>query len=138
MDVGMMLKVLAPGMEHAKESDLCSQMLRVTGEFQQCGGAGSEEQIVKQPLVLQSESRELVRQGEDDVKVWHRQQLRRSGCHPSCACVSLASGAMPISARVEQDGLMAAVHAPITMAAQGRRATSDDGIEHLAMLPCKV
>jgi len=72
MDVRMMLKVLSPGMEHSKESDLCSQMLRVTGEFQQCGGAGSEEQIVKQPLVLQSESRELVWQSEDDMKVRYR------------------------------------------------------------------
>ncbi len=33
---------------------------------------------------------------------------------------------------------MAAARALITMAAQGRSATSDDGIEHLAMLPCKV
>ena len=54
MDVGMMLKVLSPGMEHAKKPDLCSQMLRVAGEFQQRRCAGSEEQIVKEPLVLQS------------------------------------------------------------------------------------
>jgi len=34
MDVGMMLKVLAPGMEHAKKPDICSQMLRVAGQFE--------------------------------------------------------------------------------------------------------
>jgi hypothetical protein len=50
----MVLKVLSPGMEHAEESYLCSQMLRVAGEFQQRRCAGSEEQIVKQSLVLQS------------------------------------------------------------------------------------
>jgi hypothetical protein len=33
---------------------------------------------------------------------------------------------------------MAAARALITMAAQGRSAASGDGIEHLAMLPCKV
>jgi hypothetical protein len=33
---------------------------------------------------------------------------------------------------------MAAARALIAMAAQGRSATSDDRIEHLAMLPCKV
>jgi hypothetical protein len=32
---------------------------------------------------------------------------------------------------------MAAARALITMTAQGRGATSDDGIEHLAMLTCK-
>jgi len=60
VNVWMMLQVLSPSMEHAKESDLCSQMLRIAGEFQQCGGTGSEEQIVKQSLVLQSESREFL------------------------------------------------------------------------------
>jgi len=33
---------------------------------------------------------------------------------------------------------MAAARALITMAAQGRGAAADDGIEDLAMLPCKV
>ncbi len=97
MDVGMMLKVLAPGMEHAKKPDLCSQMLRVAGKFEQRRCAGSEEQIVKQSLVLQNESREFVRQSEDDVEVRHRQQLSRPGSHPSGACVSLASWAVPVS-----------------------------------------
>ena len=138
MDVGMMLKVLAPGMQYAKKSDLCSQMLRVTGKFEQCRGAGSEEQIVKQALILQSQSREFVRKSENDVEVRHRQQLCRPGSHPSGTCVPLASWAVPVPARVVRDGLMFAARALIKMAAQGRRATADDGIEHLAMLPCKV
>ncbi len=98
MDVGMMMKVLSPGMEHAKKPDLCSQMLRVAREFQERGGAGAEQKIVKQSLVLQRESREFVRQGEDDVKVRHRQQLSRPRSHPSGACVSLASWAVPVPA----------------------------------------
>ena len=138
VDVGMMLKVLSPGMQHAKKSDLCSQMLRVAGEFEQRRCAGSEEQIVKQPLVLQDKSREFVRQGEDDVKVRNWQQLSRPGSQPSGACVPLAPWAVPVPARVVRDGLMAAARALITMAAQGRSAASGDGIEHLAMLPCKV
>jgi len=76
MYMGMMLKVLAPGMEHAEKPDLCSQMLWIAGKFEQRRRAGSEEQIVKQSLVLQDESRKLVRQGEDDVKVRDGQQLR--------------------------------------------------------------
>ena len=31
MDVGMMLKVLSPSVEHAEKPDVCSQMLRVAG-----------------------------------------------------------------------------------------------------------
>jgi len=138
MDVGMMLKVLAPGMEHAKKPDLCSQMLRVAGEFEQRRCAASEEQIVKQPLVLQDKSREFMRQGEYDVEVRNWQQFSRSLSHPSGACVPLAPWTVPVPARVVRDGLMAAARALITMAAQGRSAASDEGIEHLAMLPCKV
>ena len=138
VDVGMMLKVLSPSMEHAKKPDLCSQMLRVAGEFEQRRCAGTEEQIVKQPLVLQDKSREFVRQGEDDVEVRNWQQLNRSLSHPSDACVPLAPWTVPVPARVVRDGLMAAARALITMAAQGRSAASGDGIEHLAMLPCKV
>jgi hypothetical protein len=66
-------------------------MLRIAGEFQQRGGTGSEEQIVKQSLVLQSESGEFVWQSEDDMKVRHGQQLRCSRRHPSCASVPYAS-----------------------------------------------
>jgi hypothetical protein len=53
MDVRMMLKVLSPSVEHTKKPDVCPQMLRVTGKFEQRGCTGSEQQIVKQPFVLQ-------------------------------------------------------------------------------------
>ena len=76
MYVRMMLKVLAPGMEHAEKPDLCTQMLWIAGKFEQRRRAGSEKQIVKQSLVLQGESRKLVRQGENDVKVRDGQQFR--------------------------------------------------------------
>jgi hypothetical protein len=53
MDVRMMLKVLPPSVEHAEKPDVCSQMLWVCGQFKQRRCTGSEQQIVKQSLVLQ-------------------------------------------------------------------------------------
>jgi hypothetical protein len=50
--VGMMVKVLSPSVEHAKKPDICPQMLRVGGELEQRRCTGSEQQIVKQSLVL--------------------------------------------------------------------------------------
>ena len=76
MEMGMMLKVLAPGMKHAKKPDLCPQVLRVSSQFEECRCTSSEKQIIKLSLVLQSEGRKLVRQGEDDVKVRDGQQFR--------------------------------------------------------------
>src|SRR5437868_4525175 len=53
MYVRMMVKVLSPSVEHAKEPDVGTQMFRVVGEFEQRRGTSSEKQIVKQSLVLQ-------------------------------------------------------------------------------------
>ena len=54
MYVGMMLKVLSPSVEHTKKPDVCTQMLGVAGKFEQRRSTSSEQQIVKQSLVLQS------------------------------------------------------------------------------------
>ena len=53
MDVRMMVKVLSPSVEHAKKPDVCSQMIRVASKFEQRRCTRSEQQIVKQSLVLQ-------------------------------------------------------------------------------------
>jgi hypothetical protein len=76
MYVGMMLKVLTPGMKHAQKPDICSQVLRISSKFEERRCTSSKKQIIEQSLVLQGESRKLVRQGEDDVKVRDGQQLR--------------------------------------------------------------
>ena len=52
MDVRMMVKVLSPSVEHAKKPDICPQMFRVASELEQRRCTGSEQQIVKQSLVL--------------------------------------------------------------------------------------
>ena len=51
--VRMMVKVLSPSVEHAKKPDVRTQMFRVAGEFEQRHCTSSEQQIVKQSLVLQ-------------------------------------------------------------------------------------
>jgi len=51
----MMLKVLSPGMEHAEQTDIGSQVRRVASDFEQRGGTGAEEQVVQELLVLQHE-----------------------------------------------------------------------------------
>ncbi len=98
MDVGMMLEVLSPAMEHAEEPCLRAEVLGIAGSFEQRRGTGAEEQIVKQPLVLEDERGELVGQGEDDMEVRHGQQLRRTRGQPPGTRVALAPGAVPVAA----------------------------------------
>ena len=60
VDMGMMLKVLSPGMEHAEESDVGSQVPGIASQFEHRRGADAIEQIVEQPLVLQYKSGEFM------------------------------------------------------------------------------
>ena len=59
----MMLQPLVPGMEHAEEADLGSEVARIAGDLQQGGGAGVEQQVIDHELVLQSKRSEFARQG---------------------------------------------------------------------------
>ena len=46
------LKILAPRVEHTQKTDLRSEMFGVGSNLQQRGGAGAEQEIVDDPLVL--------------------------------------------------------------------------------------
>ena len=53
MDMGMKLEFLVPGMEHAEEADLGSEMGGVASHFEQRFGAGPKQQTVDGFLVLE-------------------------------------------------------------------------------------
>ena len=67
--MGMMLEILPPGVEYAQKANLRAEVLRSGGDFQERGGAGLEEQAVKETLILIGERGQLVRQGEDHMHV---------------------------------------------------------------------
>src|ERR1017187_2664086 len=52
MDMGMKLEPLIPGVQHAEETDLSAQMSRIASHFEQGCGAGAEQQVVDELLVL--------------------------------------------------------------------------------------
>jgi len=95
----MMLQSLVPGMEHAEEADLGSKVTGIAGDLQQGFGAGAEQQVVDQSLVLQRERSQFPRQSEDDVDVASGQQLSCPRLEPAQAGVALTLGAVPVTAR---------------------------------------
>jgi len=52
MDMGMMLELLIPGVEHAKEADLGAQMFGIASDFEKGLGTGLEQEMVQDLLVL--------------------------------------------------------------------------------------
>src|SRR5579863_3032523 len=89
VDVGVGQQVLAPGVENAEDANLRAQMLGIGGNGEQSGGAGREQQMVKQTGVLQGQQVELVRDSEDDVKVVGGQKFPLPGCQPAFTSLSL-------------------------------------------------
>src|ERR1035441_7362528 len=107
----VMLKILSPGMKHTEEADLCAKMLRVDGNLQQGCGAGAEQEVVDDLLVLQGQPRQLVGDRKDDMNVVDRQQFVAAPGEPLVASVGLALWTVSGAAGVERDGLMAALAA---------------------------
>ncbi len=104
VNVRMKLQALIPGVEHAEESDLRPQVAGIASDLEQGFGAGVEEQVVNQTLVLQGQRSKLAWQGEDNMHVAGGQQLLLTSLEPASPGVALTSRAMPVSARVVGDG----------------------------------
>src|SRR5260370_42196026 len=95
----MMMQVLSPGMEHRHEADPRAQVFGVGGDLQQGFRRGAKEHAVNYPLVLEGQGSDHLRQREDDVKVFDRQQLggaffepRRAGSSPALRAMAIAAG----------------------------------------------
>src|ERR1700721_928063 len=94
-------------MEHRKKADLGSKMLRVEGNLQKSFGAGPEQQIVEEFLVLQQEWRELMRQGKHYGEVAGGEQFFWASREPAPPSRDLTLGAVPIATGGENDDPMA-------------------------------
>ena len=100
MNVWMMVKVLAPGVEHGHDSDLSTKMLWVGGNGAQRLGGSLEEDVVDLGLVLERDLGHRGRHGEDDMEILQRQQLGLAGREPFRPGPALTLGTMPIAAGI--------------------------------------
>ena len=96
-------------MQDAEESNLRTEMFGIRGYLEQSFGAGAKQKAVDLTLVLQCQRRQLMRQREDDMDVWHRQKIPAARRKPAVTGVGLALRTMPVSTRVIGDGLIAAM-----------------------------
>ena len=53
MHMGMKFEFLTPGVQYAEETDFCTEMFWVAGDFDKCLGTGAKQEIVYGLLVLQ-------------------------------------------------------------------------------------
>src|SRR5262245_66425148 len=53
MNMRMKAEPLVPSVQHAEETDLCTQMSRIASHFEKCFCTGTEQQVVDDVLILQ-------------------------------------------------------------------------------------
>jgi hypothetical protein len=134
MDMGMMFHFLIPTVEHAEEADFGAQMAGITRDFEQGLGAGAEQEIVDDLLVLQGQRSEPVRKGEDDMEVASRQEFLATRLQPLVAGGGLTLGAVSIPAGIVGDGAIPAAGTLIPMSTQGGSPAALDSRQHFQML----
>ena len=90
MDMRMNLQILSPGVQDAEKSDLRAQVLWISCDLQQRCGAGTEQKVIDDLLVVQSQPREFVRNRKDHMHVFNRQQFFVAIGEPRIAGIGLA------------------------------------------------
>src|SRR5258707_5294515 len=136
MNMGMNFEFLAPGMQHAEEANLCTEVLRITSHFEKSFRTGTEQEIVEDFLVLQNQGSQAAGECEDHVQVAGREKFSSTRSDPAFSCSDLTLRAVAIAAAVIRDGgTMSAPGALIEMTAEGGGTTPLNGQQHFDVLP---
>jgi hypothetical protein len=72
VEVGMMIQVLSPGMQHCQKANASAQVSWVGAEPQKRFGGGAEQDAIDQPLVLKRQRREPLGHRENHMEVLNR------------------------------------------------------------------
>ena len=126
VDVRMMGERRAPGVQYGGQADARAEMLRVGGDRGQRLGGGPEQEVVDGGLVLERDRADRRRQGEDDVIVGNRQELRLAVFEPLPRRRALALRAVAVAAGVVGDAFVRAVLAALDVSAERGGATGLD------------
>ena len=89
MDMGMNFEFLAPGMQHAEEANLRAEVSRMACHFEKSFGAGAEQQIVEDLLILQHQRRQPMRQCEHHVQIAGREKFSSTCSDPAVSSSGL-------------------------------------------------
>ena len=138
VDMGVMGERRAPGVEDGGEADAGAEMLRVGGDGGQRLGGGPEQEVVDGGLVVERDRADRRRQGEDDVVVGNRQQVRLTLGEPLPRRRALTLRAVAVAAGVVGDAFMRAVLAALDMAAERGGATGLDRRHDLQLSEAQV
>jgi hypothetical protein len=129
---------LAPGVQNSREADLGAEMLGIAGNGLERLRGGLEQNAVDDSLVLICDGGNLLRQGEDNMKVLDWQQIGLARFQPSACSRALAGGTMPVTAARVGDLLVPALLAAPNVASERRRTAGLDRRHHATLATIEV
>ena len=118
VQMGMQAQAVVPGLERDGEARLRPQALRLRQQPPQGVDGAVEQQVPHRLRIQPPELVERMRQGEDDVKMAHRQQRPELSNQPAAANPSGAARTEAMPAGVVKDALDVAVRTAFHMPAQ--------------------
>src|SRR3984893_7740298 len=98
MDMGMESKLLTPGVQHGEEAEFRAEVFRIASDFEKCFRTGTEQQIVDDFLVLQSQWSKLRRKCEDHMDVARGEKFSLTCGDPTFSGRGLTLRAVSIAA----------------------------------------
>ena len=98
---------------------------------------GSEQQVIEQPRSTPGDEVELLRHGEDDMKVRNREQLGVSCLDPCRASGTLTARTGATSTGMPLNVLEPTVVALLPLATEGRRSALRDGSQRFPLSCCR-
>ena len=75
MDMRMKFEFLIPGVQHAEETNLCTEMFGIASDFEKSFRTGTKQEIVDDLLVLQNQWGQLAGKCEDHMHVARRKKF---------------------------------------------------------------
>ena len=126
VDMDVSSEVLLPGMQHQREAGRTTQPAWIGGKRGERVRDRAEQQFVERARVASGQTIQIVRQGEHQVEIWHRQQLAVPRGKPCFLGARLASRAMAVAAGVQHVTQRAAMIAAFDMPAERLGAAGDN------------
>ena len=133
VDVRMKQQSLIPGVEHAEEANLNTEMPGIVSDLEQSLSTGMKQQIIDYLLVLQGEWGQFARQGKDDMHVGGRQKVA-ARLEPA-ARAGLALGQCRLRHELYEMACTSAADASVKVSSQRRGAAAQNRQEHLLVMP---
>ena len=126
MDVQMLRERLAPRVEDRGDADRAAEVSGIVTEGEQRVGRRAKEERVDDPGIPLRECIQRMRQGEDDVEVRDREEVRAAGVDPAPTRLRLTLRTVAIATGIEREaGCPAVVTRLPTPAQQGGAARRD-------------